>query len=114
MQAMLLLLDPKSGTPPFLDICARSSVAHGSTSSSKTFTWVDFHGCVGWLLGDHREQDERARQEIAERAALEAKRARVLEDMNRRQGRLKRLQRDEGYAVWRSRRRWITGRRSAD
>lgn len=80
------------------------------------FTWIKFnwHGCVGWLLGDHREQEERARQEIVERAALEAKRARVLEDMNRRQGRLRRLQREEGYAVWQSRRRWNTGRRSAD
>lgn len=45
--------------------------------------------------GDH-VQELRDKQAMAEKAALEAKRARVLEDMKRRQQRLQRLQEEEG------------------
>lgn len=41
-------------------------------------------------------EELRADQEVAERAALEAKRARVIKDMRRRQQRIFRLQLEEG------------------
>lgn len=41
-------------------------------------------------------QELRERQAMAEKSALEAKRARVMEDMKRRQQRLQRLQEEEG------------------
>lgn len=48
------------------------------------------------LCCEHRVQELRDRQAMAEKSALEAKRARVLEDMKRRQQRLQRLQEEEG------------------
>lgn len=63
------------------------SIAQNTTLSAQPPTYYRRGGHV---------QELRDRQAMAEKAALEAKRARVLEDMKRRQQRLHRLQEEEG------------------
>lgn len=71
------------------DACKPPPPARASRELSE---YVPGVSCPCW----NHAQELRDRQAMAEKNALEAKRARVLEDMKRRQQRLQRLQEEEG------------------